>query len=75
MDETLNISNRIPPDPPCLVYDMGREAFVFILDGKEVLSIHRDGKVMVHCRPCGDDREVFLALKRFLDIQPHEEGL
>lgn len=53
-----------PPDAH-LLYDQTADCFSFSLKGKQMLAIHADGRVFVHGRECGNDEEIFKAVRRF----------
>lgn len=59
------------PEPPAsLLFNHEGNAFVFLIEGKEVLRIEKEGKVLVHGRECGNDAEVFETLRRFFSLDP-----
>lgn len=59
---------RLPvTNDPCIVYDATRNAFVFLIEDTEVLSLHQNGTVAIQQKEITNDPEAFQALKRFLD--------
>lgn len=72
----LELAEESPPGPAATIYhDLNRDAFVFKVGPHEVLSLARDGEVLVYGRPCGEDKEMFEALRRFLNVVwSHLEG-
>jgi hypothetical protein len=57
------------PTPAASIYhDLDRDAFVFTVKNKEVLSLASNGEVRVYGRHCGDDEAVFQAVQRFLNV-------
>jgi hypothetical protein len=56
------------PGEHAVLYEHEARAFVFQLEGVEVLRIERDGGVLVHGRECGNDAEVFETVRRFFRV-------